>query len=193
MCGEKAVSGNWAERFTGSPPRARGEVSNSPFRSEVARITPACAGRSFQQYHRGALESDHPRVCGEKMDVSEFQGAIHGSPPRVRGEAHILDDLAGQGGITPACAGRSGQPAISIRYTGDHPRVCGEKLVAGQYSGYLRGSPPRVRGEGGGKSKMPTGQRITPACAGRSPRKRRSPHGSTDHPRVCGEKSCISG
>ena len=54
----------------GSPPRARGEVAYVAENERVARITPACAGRS--QTGAGNLRSarDHPRVRGEKPSTA---------------------------------------------------------------------------------------------------------------------------
>ena len=86
----------------------------------------------------------------------------------MRGEAEGAGLTVPAGRITPACAGRS-RPLRRTRLSAqDHPRVCGEKSLEGLVILMEVGSPPRVRGEGCGKSKMPTGQRITPACAGRS-------------------------
>ena len=45
-----------------------------------------------------------------------------------------------------------------------------------------------MRGEGGGKSKIPIGHRITPACAGRRQPRAAARPAIWDHPRVCGEK-----
>ena len=49
--------------------------------------------------------------------------------------------------ITPAYAGKRKSPLAAMWLTGDHPRVCGEKV-----RGYIKiwnewGSPPRVRGK----------------------------------------------
>ena len=90
--------------------------------------------------------------------------------------------------ITPACAGRRHMIPCCKRYRKDHPRVCGEKRKITIRKPKQSGSPPRVRGEAGGKSKVPTGQRITPACAGRRPQLVAVTPIVKDHPRVCGEK-----
>ncbi len=50
------------------------------------------------------------------------------------------------------------------------------------------GSPPRVRGKVCSAAPRCTSLRITPACAGKSRHRRRSPARVKDHPRVCGEK-----
>ena len=91
--------------------------------------------------------------------------------------------------ITPACAGRRSQ---EIRRSGsalDHPRVCGEKRQALPRSHRRAGSPPRVRGEAYCHTSAIALKRITPACAGRRARRRRTFARRGDHPRVCGEKS----
>ena len=52
-------------------------------------------------------------------------------------------------GITPAYAGKSFCNVACNISIGDHPRVCGEKMV--RLSGMLHtlGSPPRMRGKAG--------------------------------------------
>ena len=71
---------------------------------------------------------------------------------------------------------------------GDHPRVCGEKLISWAELTGTAGSPPRVRG----KVRAGDGDRInpgiTPACAGKSLRDCVRNVLRQDHPRVCGEK-----
>ena len=50
------------------------------------------------------------------------------------------------------------------------------------------GSPPRVRGKGGGVARSAAAGGITPACAGKRATAREAPWSCEDHPRVCGEK-----
>ena len=94
-------------------------------------------------------------------------------------------------GITPACAGKS--PCISSgrHTTQDHPRVCGEKSITVLFRSVGTGSPPRVRGKVNTDFYEQFKQRITPACAGKSQRRRRIALVAEDHPRVCGEKVAI--
>ena len=127
-------------------------------------------------------------MCGEKAGGREACSTRRGSPPRVRGE--VLENLARQGvhRITPACAGRSRRCTKALPVREDHPRVCGEKLPESTRRTAEEGSPPRVRGEGKGRSRQPLPRGITPACAGRR-RYIICPIGILeDHPRVCGEK-----
>ena len=79
---------------------------------------------------------NHPRVCGEKQAAILHAREMGGSPPRVRGK---VDDLAGHAlghGITPACAGKSSIGQFVSAAGGDHPRVCGEKLVVAAATAY---------------------------------------------------------
>ena len=91
-------------------------------------------------------------------------------------------------GITPAHAGKSPGIGTAQHQRRDHPRPCGEKLARPFQPYDARGSPPPMRGKGlepvGGKS----GDRITPAHAGKSSLHRRRAQMCRDHPRPCGEK-----
>ena len=77
-------------------------------RSEVCLgITPAYAGKSAASAFGYARRRDHPRVCGEKSMPSRTSSKTTGSPPRVRGKVSAGKILLHDGGITPACAGKS--------------------------------------------------------------------------------------
>ena len=148
MCGEKIALISPFHSGSGSPPRVRGKGSGGAKVEAHTGITPACAGkRRHQPFFRLAYR-DHPRVCGEKIQVKLKDYNVKGSPPRVRGKDYYILYFRGRCGITPACAGKShvGFAAHSLRR--DHPRVCGEKSsIVPPYS-LTSGSPPRVRGKG---------------------------------------------
>ena len=89
MCGE-----NFRERLSllvrkGSPPRVRGKLGAVSLSSSATRITPACAGKTFQRKFRTVYKKDHPRVCGENTLKIEESLDWQGSPPRVRGKLHL--------------------------------------------------------------------------------------------------------
>ncbi len=107
-------------------------------------------------------------MCGEKAPAQRTGAEIKGSPPRVRGKGHLGRAGRHDGGITPACAGKSGKAAELMDIREDHPRVCGEKLTALFWTGFVLG--------------------ITPACAGKRALILQSMKKQKDHPRVCGEK-----
>ena len=158
------------------------------------------------------LQDRTPRMRGKGI-ATPVQAVSAGSPPRMRGKGvhGVLQELCC--GITPAYAGKSLFSGLYIRINGDHPRVCGEKLLDRYWIGtglsdtkdhprvcgekrsslahgrYRMGSPPRMRGKvlSGLATWLPIG--ITPAYAGK--RRKRPEHAVKpwDHPRVCGEKA----
>ena len=83
-------------------------------------------------------------------------------------------------GITPAYAGKSLSFFSFLSFFKDHPRLCGEKYLAGAV--YIANI------------------RITPAYAGKRPMHTEKDIPWQDHPRLCGEKefprnfnNCITG
>ena len=67
--------------------------------------------------------------------------------------------------------------------------MCGEKSLMVQRWETLKGSPPRVRGEEPPPEVIMSEEGITPACVGRSISAMHTAKTTSDHPRVCGEKS----
>ena len=135
---------------------------------------------------------DHPRVCGEKLTFPLQSAHRLGSPPRVRGKVNTQFAELKEQGITPACAGKSWTGSRASRIVWDHPRVCGEKQYPGFSGKSLMGSPPRVRGKGPFRQGRGWLQGITPACAGKSRRRKSGSAQKRDHPRVCGEKPLVA-
>ena len=109
----------------------------------------------------------------------------------MRGKVDTYYSILHSVWITPACAGKSIRSWMMHSSTWDHPRVCGENLMSFTALWYAVGSPPRVRGKVDAATLTLKARGITPACAG----KRKLSHCELlprwDHPRVCGEKSCI--
>ena len=117
-------------------------------------------------------KQDYPRICGEKCHEESFQ--YH----RV--------------GITPACAGKSIRPTAFALRNRDHPRMCGEKAKEPKKPLADRGSPPHMRGKAGLCLIRPCSVGITPAYAGKSCRCPCCCCQTGDHPRICGEKGCVT-
>ena len=154
-------------RPLGSPPRMRGKAAKSEDAAAIDRITPACAGKSHVLPRSAQVQWDHPRVCGEKKKAEEMGATTKGSPPRVRGKAfHPVGRDVGVG-ITPAYAGKRIKLRKRHSICGDHPRMCGEKLVTEFITRYMMGSPLRVRGKVGPVIQLRAGPGITPAYAGK--------------------------
>ena len=105
----------------------RGKVAPSSSVSPVIGITPAYAGKRYTITSTGIVYQDHPRLCGEKLD--------------------LLICPVYDWRITPAYAGKSAEPDKSHNQLQDHPRLCGEKFAAVWITCTLMGSPPPMRGK----------------------------------------------
>ena len=90
-------------------------------------ITPAYAGKRLGGQGMCLSVWDHPRLCGEKQSVQQYQCIHAGSPPPMRGKDGKKKQEKKSHGITPAYAGKRGSVKRSSRATQDHPRLCGEK------------------------------------------------------------------
>ena len=128
VCGEKNNYYDLGQPKPGSPPRVRGKGCREYGKHQVARITPACAGKRLHTCGRCGCQGDHPRVCGEKLLATFGLVQRSGSPPRMRGKVAFDLKLVNTSGITPAYAGKSRSVQGPVGNCGDHPRVCGEKL-----------------------------------------------------------------
>ena len=130
-----------------------------------------------------------PAYAGKSLDQIANDIAVLGSPPRMRGKEPIPLCTTRTVGITPAYAGKSAGPPFGLWCCRDHPRVCGEKGYQTQALISFWGSPPRMRGKVDFVPVPIQHLGITPAYAGKRPRRRSRWWAWGDHPRVCGEKS----
>ena len=89
--------------------------------------------------------------------------------------------------IIPADAGNTycGNPLMRANW--DHPRGCGEHIVAELSSMYSQGSSPRMRGTRIEDFDYYHRPRIIPADAGNTQTDHRQRQHRADHPRGCGE------
>ena len=166
----------------------RGKAAAGQLQHPAPGITPAYAGKSSVGPRLFSMYWDHPRVCGEKVWSLTFHDLCRGSPPRMRGKARPMPLYSVPGRITPAYAGKSYFFIIWVVKPEDHPRVCGEKELAGIFVEVGQGSPPRMRGKVGFAFLLLLLDRITPAYAGKSFPACMQCYNWRDHPRVCGEK-----
>ena len=151
---------------TGSPPRMRGKLQCRPSFRQNPRITPAYAGKTETKFWPMNTTQDHPRVCGENLQVGHSLSRHRGSPPRMRGKRFSSNRNRCKIGITPAYAGKISRNANEAETIQDHPRVCGENFEVCA----LRHTPG-----------------ITPAHAGKTKLWDCKMYVAEDHPRACGE------
>ena len=131
------------------------------------RITPAYAGKRRSHTTRTLAARDHPRVCGEKCNLSCKCNHRRGSPPRMRGKVPYPQRGPDVTRITPAYAGKSFVHYVVDTVVEDHPRVCGEKMLTGDTTDEETGSPPRMRGKAFLRQCRNGCIGITPAYAGK--------------------------
>ena len=70
LCGEKEFALFVHQLTSGSPPPMRGKGVINQTVPSSSRITPAYAGKSGGVYPAGVGERDHPRLCGEKFQLT---------------------------------------------------------------------------------------------------------------------------
>ena len=66
MRGEKRTLRALRKENKGSPPLARGKGNDTILYIGIDRITPACAGKSYEIDNDEIVVEDHPRLRGEK-------------------------------------------------------------------------------------------------------------------------------
>ena len=94
-------------------------------------IIPAYAGNTFTQWVDQTKNRDHPRVCGEHVEVVSYRRTFGGSSPRMRGTPAQGQHFEYVPGIIPAYAGNTEANGGNKADAGDHPRVCGEHKPTG--------------------------------------------------------------
>ena len=131
------------------------------------RITPACAGNTFDTVLTSCRYKDHPRMCGKYWCDWKSNQRPRGSPPHVQEILLFWLRCFWNRRITPACAGNTTLDATA--------------------SLFLVGSPPHVREILIKSISVAQKRRITPACAGNTLHLvYQMPH-FQDHPRMCGK------
>ena len=150
-------------------------------------ITPAHAGNTRRLPQEQRTPGDHPRACGEYVNLQGLALQHGGSPPRMRGILSFLATTTALVGITPAHAGNTFHVGGNIALDRDHPRACGEYNQVCLANWGIGGSPPRMRGIPCFVSIFTSSHRITPAHAGNTDLFQPAKQAAGDHPRACGE------
>ena len=116
MRGEDMILVNIVNASAGSPPHARGRRKKRLTVGSEARITPACAGKTFVLSTSTASRGDHPRMRGEDFYQLDTQLDWLGSPPHARGRHALKTSFRKDVRITPACAGKTQDPSRPCQY-----------------------------------------------------------------------------
>ena len=114
VCGENEHSREVAGIPWGSSPRVRGKLSRRSLRSSSTRLIPACAGKTHVGDGAGENLGAHPRVCGENKTQVLKAHFGDGSSPRVRGKRRRRHQEVHQGGLIPACAGKTAVLVVRV-------------------------------------------------------------------------------
>ena len=126
VCGENSSVASSRLTCSGSSPRVRGKPWAFDSESGVARLIPACAGKTWRGRRFPWGSRAHPRVCGENVISHLTAEGVAGSSPRVRGKLDCCTGSRGAYRLIPACAGKTSIAARVCRSSRAHPRVCGE-------------------------------------------------------------------
>ena len=187
LCGEHLVVSSCSDDISGSSPLVRGAPHALRLADLDTGIIPACAGSTSVPGHSNRLHKDHPRLCGEHRRSSDTARDPAGSSPLVRGALLARDCVLLYRGIIPACAGSTSTACGRPRSSPDHPRLCGEHLLALDAIRKMAGSSPLVRGALLGHPRGDRVDGIIPACAGSTYNLDFDVQMLGDHPRLCGE------
>ena len=191
VCGEHAVRGAVRQEAVDLPPRVRGAPEHESGVLVGVRLTPACAGSTGTAAAGPVRAPTYPRVCGEHSANAASRTATGDLPPRVRGAPRPRRCRHGCCRLTPACAGSTLGNHLRTAPESTYPRVCGEHVSSDVSDVSQHDLPPRVRGARNKIDIEAHPVRLTPACAGSTPVRRRRAMAQPTYPRVCGEHAVI--
>ena len=83
----------YAQAWHGSPPHLRGKPYSYSAKQASGRITPAPAGKTNMTVPILRPSGDHPRTCGENLEIEISSQFGRGSPPHLRGKPSSLTKL----------------------------------------------------------------------------------------------------
>ena len=191
-CGEHLRFRCRSFSLAGSSPRMRGTLCLLIKRIAQPGIIPAHAGNTRNTLVLGNPSRDHPRACGEHVKCAHGVRFGMGSSPRMRGTHRRAFRQGRRAGIIPAHAGNTPSTSSDARYSGDHPRACGEHTRFVVKSKVATGSSPRMRGTHGAYCACRDFRGIIPAHAGNTKALRATAGRMRDHPRACGEHHSLT-
>ena len=191
--GENAATARVGPLERGSSPLTRGKHREADERRDTARLIPAHAGKTRCGLSTRARGRAHPRSRGENRRDGAAGPLERGSSPLTRGKPWPKTAASIAHRLIPAHAGKTVCVCQTVSRRTAHPRSRGENVHV-EASGCPRaGSSPLTRGKLRGHRRRVRRERLIPAHAGKTSRRRRETTLSTAHPRSRGENtSCAS-
>ena len=186
-CGDDRVASRNASTLAGTPPRMRGRRDLGAGLEREHRNTPADAGTTRKIHGSPTVGAEHPRGCGDDLDLNSNTDATWGTPPRMRGRLTDAALVLATARNTPADAGTTRGPGLSAPPVSEHPRGCGDDSGNRRLRQATRGTPPRMRGRQFDRDRLYVHERNTPADAGTTHRRGNAPPTASEHPRGCGD------
>ena len=147
--GERGASVPVVGSAGGSSPHTRGTRVEVRARRFMMRFIPAYAGNASGLSLTRGIQSVHPRIRGERLDLHQKRHCTSGSSPHTRG--------------TP------GGLAAAIGATTVHPRIRGERCPCRRANSRRSGSSPHTRGTQCWRGFPGVLARFIPAYAGNAP------------------------
>ena len=111
---------------TDSSPLTRGKRIRLASTRSHFRLIPAHAGKTLEKTLAREPSGAHPRSRGENLGVQAHGGPHSGSSPLTRGKRVPRYRRDRDGGLIPAHAGKTVQPATTEQIDAAHPRSRGE-------------------------------------------------------------------
>ena len=170
----------------GSSPRMRGSQKYQIALELASGIIPAHAGLTRGPAAPRSPAGDHPRACGAHCNSDDYNNALLGSSPRMRGSRKGTSRVTIPAGIIPAHAGLTNIAHCLSLQIRDHPRACGAHMMIIPFRYLSWGSSPRMRGSRYNRVDNIIIAGIIPAHAGLTPHNHHVRYSLRDHPRACG-------
>ena len=165
----------------------RGKRSGIVAAIAAVRNIPAYAGKTLTPPVQSSIPAEHPRVCGENLQIFRAMRGRMGTSPRMRGKRFLVPSAAVGARNIPAYAGKTGGGGCGGGWGAEHPRVCGENYAKRKPLAYAAGTSPRMRGKRMSAIGYASLPRNIPAYAGKTRITSDRRPTSAEHPRVCGE------
>ena len=131
----------------GSSPLTRGKPPPASDTNRRGRLIPAHAGKTRLSGAPPTTRWAHPRSRGENPPPKRAQRHQEGSSPLTRGKQVGSGDGVGGGGLIPAHAGKTLNPALVSTRIWAHPRSRGENDLVAEFLTRRPGSSPLTRGK----------------------------------------------